>query len=110
MSTGAGLAASEITPTFSGDGFTGRRVLDAIQYTRTTDKPGVFRNGIGWQEMRAGDVTYIIKDRETGLFFKNCTREPYDVWINPEQEIGGPMWVRDPEQTAVAYDWFERIA
>jgi hypothetical protein len=79
-----------------------------IRHERKTDKPGVFNNGIGLEEMRAGEVTYIIAHKETGLFFKYCTRFPAEVWIDPNQDVQeGPNWFSDKERTAVAYDWFE---
>ena len=79
--------------------------LSVVRYERTTDKPGVFRGGIGWEEMRAGDVTYIVVNDDTGLAFKHCTREPNGVWVD-DQTVEN--WV-EPEQTAVPYDWFENM-
>jgi len=55
--------------------------------------------------MRAGDVTYIVVNDDTGLAFKHCTREPNGVWVD-DQTVEN--WV-EPEQTAVPYDWFENM-
>jgi hypothetical protein len=77
--------------------------FDVLRYVRKTDRPGVFRNGVGWEEMRAGDVTYIVTNGE--LSYKICTREPYGAWVPPSAE----GWVSDKEQTAVVYDWFENM-
>lgn len=79
--------------------------FEVIQHTRKTDRPGVFANGFGLEEMRAGDVTYIVVNNSTGLYYQFCTREPFGVWVDPDSED----WVRDKEQTAVAYDWFEKM-
>jgi hypothetical protein len=80
--------------------------FDVLRYVRKTDKAGVFQNGIGLEEMRAGDVTYIVTYGD--LSYKYCTRFPTEVWIDTNQDVQeGPLWVSDKERTAVPYDWFE---
>jgi hypothetical protein len=76
--------------------------FDVVRYVRKTDKPGVFQNGIGLEEMRAGDVTYIVTNGE--LSYRHCTREPGGVWVADNDPA---HWLSDKEQTAVPYDWFE---
>jgi hypothetical protein len=84
-------------------------LLETLRYKRKTDKPGVFCNGIGWEEMRAGDKTYLIYRHDTEQFYRVATREPRDVWVGPKQINDAGMWVDDEEQTAVVYDWFENM-
>jgi hypothetical protein len=82
-----------------------KMTFDVLRYVRKTDRPGVFRNGVGWEEMRAGDVTYIVTYGD--LSYKYCTRLPAGVWIAPQDVQEGPDWFSDKERTAVPYDWFE---
>jgi hypothetical protein len=82
--------------------------FDVVRHVRGTDRPGEFGGGFGHEEMRTGDVTYLVVHKETGLAFKHCTREPNGVWADPNQPIEPPNWVH-AEETAVAYDWFENM-